>query len=63
MYTTEFGAHRARRPRSAFAILGEWTERTRQRRQLSNLDAGFLKDVGISESDRQREINKPFWRG
>jgi len=39
-----------------------WMERSRQRRDLANLDIQGLNDVGISPYDARREINKPFWQ-
>ncbi|MGK4475923.1 DUF1127 domain-containing protein [Aeromonas molluscorum] len=40
-----------------------WLERSRSRRQLSELPAYLLKDIGLNESDRYQETTKPFWRG
>ncbi|GAB6390426.1 DUF1127 domain-containing protein [Stutzerimonas marianensis] len=39
-----------------------WRQRARTRRQLAALDERQLADVGISHSERQDELNKPFWR-
>lgn len=44
------------------ATLGLWLQRTRTRRQLSELPAYLLKDIGLNESDRYQEISKPFWQ-
>lgn len=38
-------------------------ERRRQRQALSGLDEHLLKDIGISRSDVEQEVTKPFWRG
>lgn len=38
-----------------------WQSRARNRANLANLDDHLLKDVGLSRSDIQREIEKPFW--
>ena len=40
-----------------------WLERSRSRRQLSELPAYLLKDIGLNEADRYQETPKPFWRG
>lgn len=45
-----------------FARVNTWLQRSRSRRELSELPAHLLKDIGLSESDRYREISKPFWR-
>jgi uncharacterized protein YjiS (DUF1127 family) len=36
--------------------------RHEQRRDLAELDARMLKDVGIAPADAAEEIRKPFWR-
>jgi uncharacterized protein YjiS (DUF1127 family) len=43
-------------------ILATWRERARQRKELANLDSRTLHDIGLSASDVNFEINKPFWR-
>ena len=49
-----------------FAQLAEtlhvWRERQRSRRQLAELSARDLHDVGLSWSDIAYEAEKPFWR-
>ena len=49
-----------------FAQIGEtlhvWRERQRNRRQLAELSARDLHDVGLSWSDIVYEAEKPFWR-
>jgi uncharacterized protein YjiS (DUF1127 family) len=40
----------------------DWQDRERQRRHLSSLDDHVLADVGLSHSDVDAEIRKPFWR-
>ena len=40
-----------------------WLERSRSRRQLSELPAYLLKDIGLNEADRYQETTEPFWRG
>ncbi|MGH6899721.1 MAG: DUF1127 domain-containing protein [Geminicoccaceae bacterium] len=43
-------------------VLLTWVERTRQRRQLGQLSAHMLKDIGLSRADVEIEMSKPFWR-
>lgn len=43
-------------------ILATWRERSRQRRELADIDHRTLRDLGISPTDVQFEVNKPFWR-
>jgi uncharacterized protein YjiS (DUF1127 family) len=49
-----------------FAQLGEtlhiWRQRQLQRRQLAELTARDLHDIGLSWSDIAYEAEKPFWR-
>lgn len=44
-------------------ILATWRERARQRKELATLDSRTLRDLGLSASDVNFEVNKPFWRG
>ncbi|HEY4165829.1 MAG TPA: DUF1127 domain-containing protein [Reyranella sp.] len=39
-----------------------WRRRARGRRQLARMSARELRDIGCTQSDAHREINKPFWR-
>jgi uncharacterized protein YjiS (DUF1127 family) len=43
-------------------LLRTWRDRARQRRELSQLTARDLLDVGISNADAREEMRKPFWR-
>jgi len=43
-------------------VLGQWSERAIQRRQLSDLTAQELEDIGISVGAAITEAAKPFWR-
>ena len=43
-------------------LLASWWELARQRRDLAALDDRALQDVGLSRSDIEGEISKPFWR-
>ncbi len=38
-----------------------WAARARQRRDLAELDAHLLKDIGVTPSQATREAAKPFW--
>jgi uncharacterized protein YjiS (DUF1127 family) len=49
--------------RSVLDILDTWRWRARTRRQLAQIDANGLKDIGLSALDRRMECEKPFWRG
>jgi uncharacterized protein YjiS (DUF1127 family) len=44
------------------AILREWRQRARERRELATLDDYLLHDIGLSRSQAQFESGKPFWR-
>ena len=43
-------------------ILASWRRRARERRELASLDSRTIRDLGLSRSDVQFEVNKPFWR-
>jgi uncharacterized protein YjiS (DUF1127 family) len=45
-----------------FSTLREWSRRSRERAHLAQLDARTLADIGLSHSDREMLVNKPFWR-
>lgn len=49
--------------RMALATIKRWHARYKQRRQLSQLPAEMLKDIGVSRTDALIEANKPFWKG
>ncbi len=40
-----------------------WHMRARGRRALATLDARLRRDIGITELEVWREVNKPFWHG
>jgi uncharacterized protein YjiS (DUF1127 family) len=42
--------------------LALWRERVRARNELSRLDLRALRDIGLSPSERDFLVNKPFWR-
>jgi uncharacterized protein YjiS (DUF1127 family) len=50
-------------PRSLFATVALWADRTRQRRALASLTTEALKDIGIDPADAAHEAAKPFWVG
>lgn len=51
--------------RAAFAhalhTVLRWFARSRQRRDLAELDAHLLKDIGLTPGEAAREARKPFW--
>ena len=52
----------ARRALQGIEHVAIWAARVRERRQLHRLSDHMLKDIGVSRSDAEREISKPFWR-
>ncbi|OBY88002.1 hypothetical protein A6723_002060 [Pseudomonas sp. AU11447] len=48
--------------RTVWKLLHLWHQNARTRRQLAELSSLQLADLGISPSERVREISKPFWR-
>lgn len=38
-----------------------WQDLANQRRELGNLDARSLRDIGVDRVDAQRESQRPFW--
>ena len=47
--------------RTAVAEAVLWPRRIRTRRRLQALSCRDLKDIGLSENERRRECQKPFW--
>lgn len=51
---------------TALALLLEtplsWLQRDRDRRALQRLDDRLLRDIGVSRSEIEGEVAKPFWR-
>ena len=47
--------------RAIVATLLTWQDRLRQRQALLELDDRLLSDMGISRSDVEYEVSKPFW--
>ncbi|MFJ3051311.1 DUF1127 domain-containing protein [Pseudomonas nitroreducens] len=48
--------------RQLWQLIQKWHQNARTRRQLAELTSLQLADLGISPSERVREISKPFWR-
>jgi uncharacterized protein YjiS (DUF1127 family) len=46
----------------AFDALASWQDRRRQRQALARLDDRMLRDIGLTISDVEAELAKPFWR-
>ena len=46
----------------ALAKVREWLRRSRERAQLAALDDRMLRDIGLTQADREFLANKPFWR-
>jgi uncharacterized protein YjiS (DUF1127 family) len=42
-------------------VFKTWLERSNQRRTLAELDDRMLRDIGVTRSQVQHEIAKPFW--
>ncbi len=49
-----------------FEVLGQifatWRRRATERRELANLDARTIRDLGLSSGEIRFEASKPFWR-
>lgn len=43
-------------------IVGGWRQRSRQRKQLAQLDKHLLDDLGLTEEMVKNEVAKPFWK-
>jgi uncharacterized protein YjiS (DUF1127 family) len=39
-----------------------WLDHTRQRRHLGELDDRLLRDIGVSRTEVEHEISRPFWQ-
>jgi uncharacterized protein YjiS (DUF1127 family) len=48
---------------TALALLATWRKRLRERRELAMLDHRMRRDIGVTPSEVEHEVNKPFWRG
>jgi uncharacterized protein YjiS (DUF1127 family) len=45
-----------------FATLRTWNRRSRARHELAWLDDRMLRDIGLTNAEREFLANKPFWR-
>lgn len=61
VHSTARRTHTSRVPGGIVAWLKSALAVQRTRRELSRLDARALEDVGLTQSDVQRELNRPFW--
>ena len=64
---TDCAEHSSVAPPAALALrllawVQLWLHNSRTRRQLAQLDGRQLADVGITQAERESELDKPFWR-
>jgi uncharacterized protein YjiS (DUF1127 family) len=45
----------------AMRLAHDWFERRKTRQQLAEMPSHLLRDIGLTEVQRQRELNKSFW--
>lgn len=57
-----FGAGVSRRLDDLYDLFSTWHQRAVTRRELARLDERVLHDIGLSQSDVEVEVSKPFWR-
>jgi uncharacterized protein YjiS (DUF1127 family) len=43
-------------------LMQKWVDVAHQRKQLAQLDAHMLRDIGVDQEYVRKEINKPFWK-
>lgn len=43
-------------------VFKQWHENKRTRDYLAEMSPHLLKDIGITESERQEELRKKFWQ-
>ena len=46
----------------AFDQIGDWQQRSAERRMLMTLDERVLGDLGLSRDSVDAEASKPFWK-
>lgn len=56
------GRHRGHETGWLPALLRTWYARSRQRRQLRQLDERLFRDIGVTADEALHEARKPFWR-
>lgn len=56
------GRHRSHESGRLPALLRTWYARSRQRRQLLQLDERLFRDIGVTADEALHEARKPFWR-
>lgn len=61
-FMTGLAATLASAPVYLINTLSRWNRRSLERKNLADMDAHFLRDMGITSEDVRREINKPFWQ-
>jgi uncharacterized protein YjiS (DUF1127 family) len=44
------------------ALLRDWLQRARSRRDIARLDRRTIEDLGLTVAQLEFEANKPFWR-
>ncbi|WP_432454708.1 MULTISPECIES: DUF1127 domain-containing protein [unclassified Agarivorans] len=44
-----------------YNLCNVWIQRQKTRRQLAQLPAYLLRDIGLTEADRYQESRKNFW--
>ncbi len=60
--TTVIEKEQDKQKNSLFKTVDIWIQRSRQRKQLSQLEPHLLKDIGLTEEMVAEEIAKPFWK-
>ncbi len=48
--------------KNSLLVFKQWHENKRSRDYLSDMSPHLLKDIGITESERQEELRKKFWQ-
>ena len=48
--------------KTIFSVVNMWFARSRQRKQLANLDQNLLNDIGVTKAQAREEYSKPFWK-
>lgn len=56
------GRDRANETGRLLKLLRTWYARSRQRRQLLQLDSRMYRDIGVTADEALCEARKPFWR-